>query len=192
MWEILPKKKEKKEREREKRIARWSGIARREHTEHYSRVSSDEDAINPDPIPSSVDPRLFFRCFTLVSPVCLYFTWRGFTFGHRHRHRSFDDRSRGCSQLQLKQFPGSPAPEPSPTDSPSVSLFLTLFLFNVHTRACLSFLLLSSSLSIPLFFHFFSHFPPFSSSMPVSPFFISFYISFLFFCCRVFPFSVSL
>lgn len=89
---------------------------------HYSRVSSDEDAINPDPVP----PPLI-----LVSPSgvsCSYppglsiFHLAGFTFGRRHRRPvlSFDDRSRGCSQLQL-QFPGSPAPERSAAIS--LSLF---------------------------------------------------------------------
>lgn len=116
---------------------------RREHTGHYSRVSTDEYAINPDPVPP---PRI------LVSPSGVSCSYPRFVYISPGRIYvwspapslvlSFDDRSRVCSQLQL-QFPGSPAPERSPANSPSLSLILFvlnacllslfLFLFN----ACL-------------------------------------------------------
>lgn len=113
------KGKRRRKREREKISPDEPAL---KNTVHYSRVSSDEDAINPDPVP----PPLI-----LVSPSgvsCSYppglsiFHLAGFTFGRRHRRPvlSFDDRSRGCSQLQL-QFPGSPAPERSAAIS--LSLF---------------------------------------------------------------------
>lgn len=123
------KEEEEKEREREKISPDEPAL---KNTVHYSRVSSDEDAINPDPVP----PPLI-----LVSPSgvsCSYppglsiFHLAGFTFGRRHRRPvlSFDDRSRGCSQLQL-QFPGSPAPERSAAISLSLSLFPS-FSFSLH------------------------------------------------------------
>ena len=115
---------------------------RREHTGHYSRVSTDEYAINPDPVPP---PRI------LVSPSGVSCSYPRFVYISPGRIYvwspapslvlSFDDRSRVCSQLQL-QFPGSPAPERSPANSPSLSLSLSLSLssFSCLTRVfCLSF-----------------------------------------------------
>lgn len=107
---------------------------RREHTGHYSRVSTDEYAINPDPVPP---PRI------LVSPSGVSCSYPRFVYISPGRIYvwspapslvlSFDDRSRVCSQLQL-QFPGSLAPERSPANSPpSLSLSLILFALN----ACL-------------------------------------------------------
>lgn len=123
------KGKRRRKREREKISPDEPAL---KNTVHYSRVSSDEDAINPDPVP----PPLIFVSPSGVScsypPGLSIFHLAGFTFGRRHRRPvlSFDDRSRGCSQLQL-QFPGSPAPERSAAISLSLSLFPS-FSFSLH------------------------------------------------------------
>ena len=129
-----PFKKKEKRREKKKDCQmKW----RREHTGHYSRVSTDEYAINPDPVPP---PRI------LVSPSGVSCSYPRFVYISPGRIYvwspapslvlSFDDRSRVCSQLQL-QFPGSPAPERSPANSPSLSLSLSLSLILFVLNACL-------------------------------------------------------
>lgn len=142
---VEKRRRRKREKEREKNIPRWTGAE--EHGALFSRlIWRGRDKSWPGS--SSAHPRLSFRCFLLVSPGLSIFHLAGFTFGRRHRRPvlSFDDRSRGCSQLQL-QFPGSPAPERSAAISLSLSLSFLLHLlfisstfpsspFLLHPSAC--------------------------------------------------------
>lgn len=74
-WKKEEEKEEKEEEKKKKKEISPDEPALK-NTVHYSRVSSDEDAINPDPVPP---PRILVSPSGVscsYPPVCLYFTWQ--------------------------------------------------------------------------------------------------------------------